>query len=430
MKTLQLNSASLFTEFLGYACPHHPEKLKAVQDRHALWTGTKPQGTIHSGYRRQVLAKEGLAESAALAKDLRSRFDTMIVLGIGGSALGARTVLSALSWQTSKPDARKVVITDNLDPIDFELATRDLDLKKTVVALITKSGGTIETMAQASVLLQKFEKANLKIADHFVGVTDPESGALRSWVKSSGLRALSVPPDVGGRFSVFTPVGILPLAFAGIDVAQLMQGAIDQFRAVDASTELAKTGLRLAELEAAGYTGKVLMPYATLLKDFGAWFVQLWGESLGKISFTGKAKGALPVAAVGATDQHSLLQMLVEGADRMSNGFLKVKDWSFPGFAEPEMLPLPKEFTSLKFAEGKSFAEILNAECAATQSVLSGKGRPVYEVELASLSPASLGALFALYMDLVVYTAAASDVNPFDQPGVELGKKILPSLLK
>jgi glucose-6-phosphate isomerase len=431
MKALTLDTQGLFTEAVRYLVPADEKRTARVSELFAQWTAAKPQGEIHSGYRRQILAREGLAESLELARELRERFDSMLVLGIGGSALGARTVLTGLQWQVPLRDRRRVFIADNLDPIEFETIWGALDPARTCFVIISKSGGTIETMAQASVVFERLKAQGLDYTKHVFAVTDPAKGALRNWVQKTGVRALNLPSDVGGRFSLLTPVGLLPIAFSGIDAARLLEGARDFFEGKFVpAAEMARTGARLAELEGAGFTGKVLMPYATILRDFGAWFVQLWGESLGKERKDGKARGSLPTAAVGATDQHSLLQMLVEGPNRMVTGFLRVENWENPGVPEARMSALPAEFNGLSFAYGKSFSEILNAEHIATEQVLVGRSRPVYRLTLDRVAPEGLGALFAFYMDLTVYAAAASEVNPFDQPGVELGKRILPELLK
>jgi glucose-6-phosphate isomerase len=432
MKLLHLDDSGLRTTDLSYALPATSTKLiELSRQRFQDWTGESPRGPIYSGYRRQVKQGEGLQESIDCAAKLRGDFETMVVLGIGGSALGAKTVLSALLWRVPQAQRRKVIILDNLDPIDFEVSLADINWSKTVTTIITKSGGTIETMAQASNILARYRAQNLPLKKHIVAITDPSQGSLRKWANSESLTTLSVPSDVGGRFSVLTPVGLLPCAFAGIPVAELMSGAQALFNgdAIDPD-QISRLGFRLGELERSGYFGKVLMPYATVLKDFSAWFVQLWGESLGKVSFEGGARGSLPVAAVGATDQHSLLQMLVEGPDKIVTGFIEIKQWKTDLLSEPKMLPLPQEFEKLSFATGKSFSEILNAESQATQKVLTDLGKPIYRLQIETLSPQCMGALLAFYMDVVTWASASISVNPYDQPGVETCKKILPGFLK
>lgn len=429
---LHLDIESLWSSSLQFLQPHRPEDIQGVFDAKQKYTAPSSLGAeIYSGYATRIQERYGLKDSLLLAEKLRAEFDTLIVLGIGGSALGARTALNALEWSTPKTARKNVFIIDNLDPIFFEDSWGACKPSKTAVLIISKSGGTIETMAQASVLLERFKAEGLSIEKHFFAVTDPEKGALRSWCTSNNVKALSVPEDVGGRFSVLTPVGLLPLAFAGINIEELVQGAADflSYKYVD-QMWLAKMGLRMAELERGSFNIHALMPYSTKLKDFGAWFVQLWGESLGKSKPGVGAFGTAPLAAVGATDQHSLLQFLIDSPNKIVTGFIKVKQWPQLSARKTSMATLPAEFSGLSFAFGKSFEQILNCEATATRQVLEKLHRPTYELVLQDHGALSLGALFAFYMELTSFTAAAHGINPYDQPGVELGKKILPALLK
>ena len=430
---LRLDWTNLKTTSLQMLVPASEGKARAKALFHD-WTQPPFTGkSTFSGYRRQILAGEGLSESIALANQLHGEFQNMIVLGIGGSALGSKTALAALAWTVETSHRRHVVICENLDPIEFHQQTAHLDPTKTCVVIISKSGGTIETMSQASQLLTRFQKSvGANWQKHFIAITDPKSGSLRDWcTKEPCIRNLSVPPDVGGRFSVLTPVGLIPLAFAGIDVSRLTQGAQKFFQgSVISLDEMQSFALRIWELEKSHFSGHVLMPYSSVLRDFGNWFVQLWGESLGKKAPNGGYTGSIPVAAVGATDQHSLLQLLVEGPNRLTTGFVEIAEWPKNFDAPTRFEKLPASFASLGYAEGKTFGQIINAELAATRQVLAERGRPSYTITLTELSPESIGALFAFYMDLTTWVGAHHEINPYDQPGVEHGKKILPTLLK
>lgn len=420
----------LFGKELEYWVPHSENagEVSRIKNVSKAWTeDSKNSDAIFSGYRRQILSSEGLEESLKLATEFRAKFSTLVVLGIGGSALGVKAILSALAHTVE--DARRIEVLDNLDPVEFERVFRTLELSKTAFAVISKAGGTLETMAQTSLILSRLKVAGLKVEDHIVAITDPSTGSLRAWVDEAKLQALSVPSDVGGRFSVLSPVGLFPLSFAGLNIRSLLQGAQSFFKGEvwDAST-MARIAQRLAEYEWESFSGHVMMPYATVLKDFSAWFVQLWGESLGKESEQGQRSGPIPVAAVGATDQHSILQLLVEGPNRIITGFLSVRDWNFPDADKVVMTSsLPESFSKLSFAKNSSFGRILEAQCQATRSVLLKRQRPTYLIEIGRLDEAHLGALVALFMDLTTYTGAALKVNPFNQPGVEEGKIILPS---
>ena len=426
----ELNFEGLQTDQLKLQVPQGLASPETLKSGFAAATAEVPQGPIHSGYRRQILAREGLGSSRLLANRLRESFDSMLVLGIGGSALGAKTALSALQWRVPVSERRRVLIAENLDPIDFEQLWSQIDPAKTCFLVISKSGGTIETIAQFSVVLDRLESSGLDARKHVIAVTDPQKGALRTWVNETGVQSLEIPCDVGGRFSVLTPVGLLPIAFAGIDIEGMVEAAARHFEGLEIPLEQTfRIATRTAALAEAGINGHVLMPYATSLREFGDWFVQLWGESLGKIRSNAMSVGQIPVAALGATDQHSLLQLLVEGPSNLMTGFLRVKEWPVYGTRGVSMQKLPAAFAGLSYAVGHSFGDILNAELTATQRVLKDQGRPVYELALSGLTPECLGALFAFYMDYVTATAVALRINPYDQPGVEYGKKILPSIL-
>ncbi len=439
---LQFNFGPLFDEKLNYWVPHAPsdDKLKQLKTRFEKWTTPPFKDAVSSGYRRQILATEGLAESTKLAAELRKNFDRMVVLGIGGSALGTRAVLESISHLSI--ESKPVDILDNLDPIVFERVWKNLNPARTVFTVISKSGGTLETMAQCALIIERLKAAGLDPANHLVAITDPESGALRKWVNDGGIKhSLSVPSDVGGRFSVFTPVGLLPLAFAGVNVQKLMSGAQDFYKGkgFESSHSFALAAYRIFELESEGFDAHVMMPYASVLKEFSSWFVQLWGESLGKESTQGICRGSTPVAATGATDQHSLLQLLVEGPRKITTAFISIGNWSTEKATEKITegkfdckMPatLPKDFSGLAFAHGKTFAEILVAQSQATQSVLQNRARPTYRIHLPEISEASVSALMAFYMDFTSMVGAAFEINPYNQPGVEEGKVILPNFLK
>lgn len=429
---LKINfTETLLSKELEYWVPHDVSNnvLENIVGLMKSWTeNPNNPDKIYSGYRRQILSSEGLNESQSKAEQYRKKFKSLVVLGIGGSALGCKAVLEAL--QHSITDPRNVEVIDNLDPVEFERVWKANNPKETCYAVISKTGGTIETMAQTSLIVSRLQEMGLKTQEHLIAITDPQSGFLRQWVSEAGLDSLSVPSDVGGRFSVFSPVGLFPLAFAGINIQELILGAQKTFKGdVIDIKDLAVMSRRLAEFEWEGFSGHMLMPYASVLKSLSAWFVQLWGESLGKKSLKGNRVGPIPIAAVGATDQHSILQLLMEGPNRIVNGFVQVLDWNLESEKSVVMTSsLPSAyFSKLTFAQGSTFASILRAQSLATQSVLTQHQRPTYQIELGRLDEQHLGALMAFYMDLTSATGAALEVNPYDQPGVEEGKIVLPS---
>ncbi len=428
MAQLKLNFESLLTmsQTLEVAKGNYDQKniFKRFHEQTA-----DAKSPLYSGYRDQILAREGLKEAIEAAKEFRAQFSNLIVLGIGGSALGARAIFEALRERIPANDGREIRIIDNLDPLYFQRQIAGLDWKKTAVAVISKSGGTIETMAQFSWISDHMRAQNLEMKKHFIAITDPKSGALLEWAKKESVKTLFVPPTVGGRYSVFTPVGIFPLAFAGLNVEKLFDGAIAQFKE-KSGIKLEETyalATRLKDFENAGYLAHVLFSYSSVLRECGAWFTQLWGESLGKIHPRGHRTGSFPMPAIGATDQHSLLQLLMEGSKKAVVSFLRIEEWPKNEF---KMGQLPEALRpKLAFAEGKSFAEILNAEATATLKALSSSGRPVFQLSLEKLDESNLGAWLAYSMDLTSMMGAVHGIQPYDQPGVEAGKRILPEIL-
>jgi glucose-6-phosphate isomerase len=395
------------------------------------WVEAQPSGEIFSDYKRCGLAVDGLIESRDMAQSFRSRFKNLVVLGIGGSALGAQAVIEALSWTVAQSERRAVYFVDNLDPILFEEIWAKADPKDTAYVVISKSGGTLETASQLTVVLERLEKANLAFEDHVLAITDPQKGVLRAWAANRGLKTLSVPPGVGGRFSVFTPVGLFAISFFGIDVGALMNGAQEQWTFKSVSFDhILRLAQRLIELELSGFETHMLMPYASKLRAFGDWYVQLWGESLGKSNSHHMIVGSTPLRAIGATDQHSILQLLVEGPERFVVGFLKINQFPQMAHLPSAVGRFPPEFADQSFAYGRSFAEILAAQLEGTQGALRTKGRPTYLLSLEDLGPKSIGALMAFYMDLTSLAGAFLEVNPYNQPGVELGKKLTEKILK
>ena len=372
-----------------------------------------------------------------LAKVLAGEFENFVLLGIGGSALGPVALHTALRHPYHNMLTRKerggypmMLFPDNVDPVLFGRLLDTVELKKTVFDVVTKSGGTAETMAHFMIARGAVMKALGKNAlkKHIVCVTDPEKGNLRKIVDMEGYRALEVPPGVGGRFSVFTPVGLLPAAVSGIDIDALLAGAADMDERTSKAGLWDNPAYMAAALQYLSDTKKgkhisVMMAYAHGLKDVADWYRQLWAESLGKkLDLKGKVvhTGQTPVKAVGATDQHSQVQLYMEGPNDKTFTFLRVEKFG-------EKMPIPKAFGSMDgvgYLGGRNLAELINAEQAATEAALMGAGRPCARISFPELNAYTVGQ--ALYM-LEVQTAFAGglyNIDPFDQPGVEEGKKL------
>lgn len=365
------------------------------------------------------------------AAGARGAWRDVVLLGIGGSALGPialRNALCAPHWNSLDDRARdgfpRLHVLDNVDPVTIAAVLDRVQLAETLFLVVSKSGGTAETMAQYLVVRARLESAGLPLARHLVFVTDPEKGALRPIAKAEGLTALDIPANVGGRFSVLSPVGTLPAALIGIDIESLLAGAGDMVQRC-ASSDLARNPAgTFATLQwLADTIGKkrvhVLMPYADPLRDMADWFVQLWAESLGKVRGAGDHVGPTPVPALGATDQHSQVQLFMEGPLDKTVTFLAVespaRDVAIPG--------AHADVADLAYLGGHSLWELLNIERRATAGALATRGRPSMTLTLPRVDAWHLGALMMFLEIATAYAGALYGVNAFDQPGVELGKR-------
>jgi glucose-6-phosphate isomerase len=348
--------------------------------------------------------------------------DDVVVLGIGGSALGTVALRTALGGTGGGP---RLHVLDNVDPAPMAQLLTALTPDRTLWCVVSKSGTTVETLAQYALVRAWIERAGVPPARHLAFVTDPLAGPLRAIAKRDGIPAFSVPPNVGGRFSVLTPVGTLPAALAGYDVAALLAGA-RAMRDRCATPTLGDNpaggfaALLWRAHQRAGQGTHVFMPYADGLRDVAPWFVQLWAESLGKKDADGLPVGPTPLGARGATDQHSLLQLLMEGPADKVVAFVRVAhvddDLTVPAGGD-----VPD---AAAFVRGRSLGELLGAEADATAKALVSAGRPSLTLLLERCDAHGVGQLLMMLMLATVYAGAFYRVDPLGQPGVELGKRL------
>lgn len=381
-------------------------------------------------YQTQVLAAV-----RQVAKPLLEWCWDFVVLGIGGSALGTRALHQALChpqynrFNMARRQHRPALwILDNIDPDNFHGMLDGLELRRTAFNVISKSGSTAETLAQFlfAYHLLKGRLGEAKARERFVVTTDPEKGNLRRLAAQEGFPSLSVPPQVGGRFSILTPVGLLPAAMVGIDLEELLAGA----RFMDQRLQSPEYQHNPAYCLAALYylfslkerNILVIMPYATALTGMADWFCQLWAESLGKkqdLQGREVRAGTTPVRAVGATDQHSQLQLYMEGPQDKLVTFLEVGKFQHQ-LEIPDLFP---DMEGLHYLGGHSLNELLQAEQKATAFNLAKAGRPNLTLRLPEINAFTIGQLIYLLEVVTVVTASLLGVNPLDQPGVEGGKQ-------
>lgn len=416
------------------------ELAEAFARAHAVLRELRAQGSL--GFLDLPYASETLAEVRKLADGFGQWFEDVVVLGIGGSGLGARALKDALLgpfWNDGTPEARdhfpRLHVIDNPDPFTMHGLLQRVDPARTLFNVISKSGATAETMAQYLVVREVVERAvgTEHARGHFLFTTDPVNGALRRLGEAEGIPMLPVPENVGGRFSVLSPVGLLPAAVCGVDVEALLAGAAAmERRCRDERLKANPAGILATLLHRAdrvdGRSIHVLMPYCDRLRSLALWFQQLWAESLGKArtrSGEPRPTGPTPVPAVGATDQHSFLQLLMEGPDDKVVLFIEVEDHGTDQTI-PERHP---EMQEIAYLGGHSLGELINAERRATAEALRLAGRPNATLFASRVSAETLGQLFMLLQIATVYAGALYDVDPLDQPGVELSKKLTYALM-
>lgn len=383
-----------------------------------------------------IFEESKLAPILDVAGKIRQRWENLVVLGVGGSALGAKALHQALNhpfhnWLSPEKRAGvRLFVADNIDPETFVSLLEQLEPSRTLFNVVSRSGETAETLAQFFIAREHFSRAlgPDRCKEHFLLTTDAHAGPLRQMAEREGYASLSLPGGVVGRYSVFSSVGLLPAAASGIDVRSLLAGA----RAMADRCSVEELWKNPAYMNGAlhylsqkkrGKRTCVMMPYSDLLAGVAEWFCQLWAESLGKgRDLRGKkVQGAQsPVRALGITDQHSQLQLYMEGADDKVVDFIRVER-----FPKPVAIPQSyEESEDVRYLGGHELSELLLAEELATEMALTKNGRMNATIVLDSITPYTIGQLLFMFEIQTVFAAGLYRVNPFDQPGVERGKRL------
>jgi glucose-6-phosphate isomerase len=356
-----------------------------------------------------------------------------LVIGIGGSDLATRALYQALG--DPNKGVKLYFAGSNTDPDELFKILKSLDLRQTLINVVSKSGNTIEPMLSFFTVLAALKRAVGKnYARHIVVTTDAKNGALRELADKYQWSALPVPANIGGRFSALTDVSLFPLALARIDIKRLLAGAKRQ------RDEFAKTAVShnapalFAALQYLAYTVhgqkiQVLMPYAHQLNQFGFWYRQLWAESLGKrVDRNNRVVkiGPTPIAALGATDQHSQIQLYNEGPHDKTVTFIEIEKFAHD-LSAPDTL---QEIPGLAYLAGKKFSQIIQAERLATARALNQNTRPNGTIALARVDEEHLGELIMFFELATALSGELYGINTYDQPGVEAGKHAMHDLLK
>jgi len=371
-----------------------------------------------------ALPKQNIDEILKFSNNFDSSIQNIVVLGIGGSSLGAKAIYEFL--KPIKTPKRKLFFFESTDPLNIADTLKQLDISKTHFLIISKSGGTVETIS-----IFKYIFAPNPNKDSYTFITD-EGSNLDKFAKDLGSNSFYLPPNVGGRFSVLSVVGLLPLALCGVDIKALLHGANEISNSFFEEGKLKDTLLNKAQFYANNhdiYNINCIFAYSETLKYFTEWYVQLWGESLGKKQQLSNSNvGLTPIGLIGPKDQHSFLQLIMEGKRDKSVTFIKLEQFEYEMYIPPVSL---KHLESLDTLNNIAFHDLINMQCdSVIEALKNEKEIPLDTLIIPDVSAASIGSLMYYYELLTSLVGTLMDVNTYDQPGVEAGKLILKSKLE
>jgi glucose-6-phosphate isomerase len=355
-----------------------------------------------------------------LGRKLRKSSDELVVIGMGGSALGGRCLVECLATTPN------VQFLFNTDPQAVEqFFNKPGRVEKSHFLLISKSGNTLELQCLAEILVSKLKNKKRDLKTAITVITEEKSNALSNWAKANDLNIAPHPQDVGGRFSGLSPVGLTPASFAGVDLKALRQGAQSALKNEKLVTEISAFYL---DSFARNESISVFWSYVDRLSQWQPWLVQLWAESLAK-KLNRKGQPApnvsTPVGYLGTCDQHSVLQQLMEGSADKAICFVRSRELSTSG----DVLS-GQGLQGFEYLKGQTLGAVFHTQSVSTEQALQEAGRTTANIEIEKLDAQTLGGLMLLFELVIGVLGEALDINAFDQPGVELGKKITKETLQ
>ncbi len=361
--------------------------------------------------------------------DLNFPQKQIAIIGIGGSTLGTYAIYNFMKYnkQHNKSLKKELYFFESTDPVNLNGTLSQLNLKDTLFIVISKSGTTIETISIFKYLMSivKIDKSNLLV------ITEDDS-KLNTFAKANDVNTFDIPKNVGGRFSVLSNVGLVPLYLAGFDIDELLKGAkktsdsfFDKKKLFKHLIKKARTYYEFKDV----YNMNAIFSYSQLLEGFNKWYVQLWGESLGKVDVNNTNQGLTPIGLLGPVDQHSFLQLIVEGQRDKTVTFIKIKDFKDNTKIAPISLAGLEE---LDYINNLDFKELINQQADATIASVKElkKDIPIDIIEIEEISEFEIGKLLFYYELLTSIVGKFLRINTYDQPGVEGGKIILKGMLK
>lgn len=438
MVMLKFNYANCLSEFVGsegISLNEINSMNQIIKVAHKNMQKQRNEGKL--GFMELPYKTDEVKMIDSFVKSKSGKFDNFIVIGIGGSALGNIALQQALKqpyWNLLDNKERKkklrLFVTDNVDPEAISGLIDKVDLKKTLINVISKSGTTSECLANFFVIRDKLiKKVNKKrYKEHIIITTDSDKGYLRDLANKENISSFNIPQNVGGRFSVLSPVGLVSAAFTGINIKNLLLGAQEMDKKCFTDELLRNPAALYATIQFLFYNKNkkisVMMPYSNSLCGFADWFRQLWAESLGK-KFNKEGViievGPTPVKALGVTDQHSQIQLFIEGPYDKIITFLSVEKFR-------ANVKIPKSIDK-HYLEGHTLNELLKSEEEATRVALTEQNRPNCTIIFPEINELTVGQFIYLFELSTAYAGELFNINTYDQPGVDLGKQLAYALL-
>ena len=345
--------------------------------------------------------------------------DYIYVIGIGGSSLGTKAIYTFL--RTTQIFPKKLFFLDTIDPLRINYLLNLGDLNNSQFIVISKSGDTIEPIS-----ILKYLDSKIKISKDNCSVIAGKNTALYKFASLNNLEKFSIPENIGGRFSVFSPVGLLPLAIIGVDIQKILDGCRivhNSFFSKQDYFDLIINKARFIVENKNRFSMNIIFSYSSVFRDFNRWFVQLWAESLGKKNINGTRQGLTPISLIGPDDQHSFLQLIMDGPRDKTVTFFKIDN-----LKDESLIPNQKKFScfDLDFINDKSFNELINLQADSTyEAILQEKDIPCDKVTITEIDETNIAKLMYRFFLLTSSVGSFMQINTYDQPGVEIGKKIL-----
>lgn len=402
---------------------HSDSQTELIEQGFSVLQTEANSGTV-GYYSLPTESQKLIAAANEISHSMDSFIDTIAIVGIGGSSLGIKAVDRLLRMST--PNAKTIVYFENSDPFSITEQLAKVDPSRTLFVVISKSGGTVETLSIFKYLITLYN-LELMQSKQIIVISD-DGSILSNFADDHGIGRFVIPANVGGRFSVLSAVGVIPLTLAGFDVLSILKGAetfLTRFWSRHEDHLLHKALYYVNHSEQMSMN--VLFAYSNAFEEFGKWIVQLWGESLGKKDANGKRVGLTPIALIGSVDQHSFLQLVIEGPLNKTMTFMRIEH-SYEELMIPT-LSLPHLGKS-DFVNGHSFNHLINAQCQATMQSVIQSDVSVDEIVWERLDAKAVGEMILYYELLTSACGALMGVNTYDQPGVELGKTILNGYFK